>query len=274
MKRIAAIVVCYHPDRELLRANIGAFADEVDTILVWRNSPESLEWLKEDFPNVIFLGNGENAFIARPLNEALRYCADNGHEWLLTMDQDSHWDNFKGFIESVSNMKNAESVGLFAPNVNWFSQPTDIEFKDIEWVIQSGMLLNLNALRDIAEFREDYQSYGVDEEFCYWLNHNNKKVRILPSFNLSQKYGNPTKSKFGFTVYNYSPLVRYFTIRNMLWMKREFPDSTTARRICSVIAHNTRDIIFAENHKFKKLSKMTKGIIHGLFKSIRKREHA
>ena len=86
---IAAIVVCYHPESELLRTNVGAFAGDVERVLVWRNSADDLGWLKEEFGNVEFMGDGENAFIARPLNEALRYCADKGYKWLLTMDQDS-----------------------------------------------------------------------------------------------------------------------------------------------------------------------------------------
>jgi len=271
--KTAAIIIAYHPDKALLCKNIEAFINDVDIVLIHRNSDDDMSYLTYQWGSKIkFIGGGNNQYIAKPLNEALKYCHINGYNWLLTMDQDSLWKDFSGFKSAIENVENNESIAIYAPNVNYFNKNTNAKYLDIEWVIQSGMLLNVNVCLSLGGFREDYKIYGVDEEFCYWANLHDKKVRILPRFNLKQQYGTSRMTRWGFYVYDYSPIVRYFMIRNMIWMKREFPKSTTSRRILSVIAHNTRDITFCENKKFAKLKMFTKGIFHGLTRPISKRE--
>ncbi len=41
-KKIAAIVIAYHPQADELEKNMLAYMDAVDLVLVWRNSPEAL----------------------------------------------------------------------------------------------------------------------------------------------------------------------------------------------------------------------------------------
>lgn len=270
--RIAAIIITFHPDKKLLQNNIEAIHNYVDKILIWQNSDDDLSDITAKYSGIEVIGDKTNHFIAKPLNQALQWCRENGYDYLLTMDQDSVWEDFAGFISETNRFNNNPEIGIFAPNTNNFIPDKSIPFIDKEWVIQSGMLLNLHALNGLGGFREEYQIYGVDEEFCYWVNLHHKKVRVMTRFNLQQKYGNAQKTIWGFTVYNYSPIVRYFLIRNMIWMKREFPKSTTTRRICSVIVHNYRDIILAEKNKFAKLTKFTLGIIHGLFREITTRQ--
>lgn len=266
--RIAAVVVTYHPDKSLLTENIKAFIDYVDKVIIWQNSEDSLDYLSKWKDKIILLGNGKNVFIAKALNSAISYSLENGYDFLLTMDQDSRWIDFKGFIDAVEKTSNNENVAIYAPNVNGYLTDSSIEYKDIEWVIQSGMLINLHIINGLGGFREDYQIYGVDEEFCYWIRINGKKTRSYTNYHLAQRYGEAKKSRFGFTVYNYSPLVRYFLIRNMIWMKREFPQSTITRRILHVIFDNYRDILLVENDKFAKLKGFTCGIYDGLIKRI------
>lgn len=266
--KIAAVVVIYHPDSKLLYNNIAAFADYVDKVIVWKNSGDKIDNLAEWGDKILFMGDGNNHYIAKPLNEAMKYCLSHGYDYLLTMDQDSCWTNFKGFVETISKSMDDGNIGIFAPNVNCYLKDYSVEYKDIEWVIQSGMLINLKVVSNLGGFREDYGMYGVDEEFCYWLNSNGKKVRCFTNFSLKQRYGDAKKSRFGFTVYNYSPIVRYHLIRNMIWMKREFPQSTITRRILHVIFDNYRDIILAEDDKFNKAIMFSKGILHGAFRKI------
>ena len=268
---IAAVVVTYHPDPLLLYKNIKAFADHVAMIFIWRNSSDDFDYLDEWREKIIFMGNGFNEYIAKPLNVVMNYCMEQKYDYLLTMDQDSCWENFGDFVAEVSILTEDYSVGIYAPNVNNYLKDNSVKYKDIEWVIQSGMLLDLNALKGLGGFREDYGIYGVDEEFCYWVRLHGKKVRSFTHYHLKQKYGNAQKSWLGFYVYNYSPMVRYFLIRNMIWMKREFKHSTLTRRIIHVFLLNMRDIILVESDKVSKLLRLSQGVIHGMFKSINRR---
>lgn len=270
--KIAAVVVIYHPDESLLYRNIKAFADCVDTIIIWRNSLEdNFDYLDEWRSKILFMGSGHNEYMAKPLNRVMDYCVSERYDYLLTMDQDSCWENFAGFVSVVYALPKDGSVAVYAPNVNHYLKDESVDYEDIEWVIQSGMLLDLRVVKPYGGFREDYGIYGVDEEFCYWLRLHGKKVRSFTHFHLKQRYGNARKSWLGFYVYDYSPVVRYFLIRNMIWMKREFKDSTITRRIVHVFLLNVRDIVLVENHKVAKLLKLFQGVQHGLFRPIAKR---
>lgn len=268
---IAAVVITYHPDKSLLYKNIKAFADHVNVIIIWRNSLDNLDYLDEWKSKIIFMGDGHNAYIAKPLNLVIDFCIKQNYAFLLTMDQDSCWENFGDFVETIDVLPKDPSVAIYAPNVNNYLKDESIIYRDIEWVIQSGMLLDLDVIKKYGGFREDYKIYGVDEEFCYWMRLHGKKVRSFTHFHLIQRFGNVQKSWLGFYVYNYSPMVRYFLIRNMIWMKREFKESTLVRRIVHVFLLNFRDILLVENNKLPKLKKLFLGVIHGLFKSINKR---
>ncbi len=269
--KIAAVIVAFYPDKELLRKNIMAFANNVDVIIIWRNSADDLGYLDEWSDKIIFMGNGQNEFMAKPLNITMDYCYEKGYDFLLTMDQDSCWDRFDGFIRTVTTLPMDGTVAIYAPNVNNYLKDPSVEYKDIEWVIQSGMLIDLQVVKGLGGFREDYQIYGVDEEYCYWLRRHDKKIRSFTHYHLKQKYGDCQKSRWGFYVYNYSPTVRYYLIRNMIWMKREFPDSTITRRIIHVFLLNLRDILLAEKNKTAKCVKLCQGVWHGLFDPISKR---
>lgn len=265
--KIAAIVICYHPDRELLRANVGAFAGDVERVLVWRNSPETLGWLKEEFGNVEFLGNGENAFIARPLNEALRYCADKGYRWLLTMDQDSVFDDFAAFKKDILN-REENDVAVYAPNVN--NLYGDSDDHEAETVITSGSVVDVEKAIETGGFKERYEIYWVDGEFCYRLRKAGYRIIVPSCHHLRQQFGRQTRTLFGFETSNYSAPIYYRLIRNMLWEHREHGSKAVSWRcIAHTMLFTTRGILLGEKQKLKKLGSITRGFMHGIFKSYK-----
>lgn len=271
--RILALVITFYPDEVLLRRNIEAFAPEVEEIVAWRNSCEPLDYLQEWHDKLTLMGDGTNDMLAAPINKVTEYACSKGFDFILTMDQDSCWVDFGKFKELVSRQwKRNTDVGIYAPNVNGYLKDPSIEYKDIEWVIQSGMLIDLKATRGLGGFREDYGVYGIDEEYCYWLRLHGLKIRSFTNCQLEQRYGEATRTRWGFSVLNYSPFVRYRMMRNMIWMKREFSNSTVARRIPHVYLLNVRDILFGEDNKLKKLASLTKGFIDGLFGKYTARE--
>lgn len=269
--KIAAVVVTYNPSASGLYKNVKAFADYVDCILIQRNSLATFEYLSEWEDKVVYLGTGRNEYIAKPLNDAIDYCLSNDYDYLLTMDQDSMWMNFGDFISLVRAQAHNNKVAIYAPNCNNQFKDKLIPYHDIEWVIQSGMLLNVQIAKALGGFREDYKIYGVDEEYCYWARIHGYKTRVFTNCELKQNFGRITKTIFGFETLNYSPIVRYFLIRNMIWMRREFRDSTTLRRICAVLFYNIRGIILGESDKIRKILMLAKGVWEGVFVAFKGR---
>lgn len=267
INKIAAIVICYHPDPKLLRANIGAFAGEVGKVLVWQNSAESLDWLTEEFSNIELLGSGENQFIARPLNEVLRYCHDKGYDWLLTMDQDSVFEDFASFKADVLSRKDSD-VAIYAPNVN--NQYADSEDHEPETVITSGSFIDVDKAIKTGGFKEKYEIYWVDGEFCYRSRMAGYRIIVPARHNMCQQFGRQTRTLFGFTTSNYSAPIYYRLTRNMLWEHREHGSKAVSKRcIAHTLLFSTRGIVLGEKQKIKKLSAIAKGFWHGIFRSYR-----
>ncbi len=266
MIKVAVAIITYHPNLNLLRKNIERYIDVVDKILIWENSSNDFEIPQEWGKKVEKIGLKQNQMMAYPLNQIVSRCKEDGYDYLMTMDQDSLWNNFGAFLMAAEKIFTEDNaVAICAPSINWDGIVRNPGVIDIEWVIQSGMLFSLKTIKGLDGFREDYGIYGVDEEYCFYLRLNGLKVKKLLNFNLTQQYGKAEKSRWGYTFYNYSPFVRFLMIRNMVWMKREFPSSVSLRRIVSTYLHNMRDILVSEKGKFQKSLALTKGLWSGLF---------
>lgn len=269
-KKIAAIVIAYHPQADELEKNMLAYMDAVDLVLVWRNSPEALPFLEKYPQKVVPMGDGTNKYMAYPLNVALDWCKQNGYDYLMAMDQDSLWSDCGAFVNAAMSMAETD-VALFAPNVNHLYD--DKESYDTERAITSGSLYNVEVVTRLGGFRENYQIYWVDDEFCYWARLNGYKIKLLGKYNLQQQFGKETVTAFGFTTSNYSPKVYYFLHRNMMWMKREYGEVPSLRCILYIFFYCVRGILLGEKNKLRKLAAIGTALLHGLFSPLEKRKN-
>ena len=269
MHMVASVVVLYNPYIEEVFKNIRSYSQAVDKILLWRNSPERITVPIDLMDKVLLMGSGENGYMAKPLNAALEWCIGNGYDYLLTMDQDSKWTNAKYFVDRALSLAE-DDVAVYAPyTVGQYEKPE--QDYDAESVITSGSLVNVKIASQLGGFREDYKIYWVDGEFCYWARKNGYRIRVLSDCTLVQQFGRQTKTLFGFTTSNYSPKVYYFLIRNMLWMRREFPKGVSVKTVLYTLMYNIRGILLGENNRIRKIHSINKGIIHGLFRKISRR---
>ena len=268
--KIAAIVTVFHPDIDLLFKSIDTYQNAVDKILVWRNSREELLFPVHIQEKIEFCGNGENEYIAKPLNYALDWCLQHEYNYLLMMDQDSTWFNCSDFIKKVKESEE-DDVAIYAPNIN-HQFNTNQEIYNVESVITSGSLCNVYIAKELGGFREDYKIYWVDGEYCFWTRKKGYKIKVLAYFHMDQRFGIPSKTLFGYTTSNYSPIVYYFLFRNMLWMKREYHENPSLKCILYTTFYNVRGIILGEHQKILKIGMICKAFIDGIFGRIVRRE--
>ncbi len=266
---VAAIVVLYHPQHAEVLKNLASYAEVVDRLLLWRNSPEEFTIPDPLLKKTVLLGTGENDYMALPLNTALKWCSNNGFDYLLTMDQDSAWDDAGYFLKRALS-RPGDSTAIYSPYVQGQYTKPDHDY-DAESVITSGSLVNVQIALKLGGFREDYKIYWVDGEFCYWARLNGYKIRVLHDCTLFHEFGKQTKTLFGFTTSNYSPAVYYYLIRNMLWMKREFPKGVSIKTVLYTLMYSIRGILLGEKQKCIKLHSINKAIFHGLSSKINKR---
>ena len=263
--RIAACIILYHPDPSDLEKDILAVSDHVDTLILWRNSSEEIVVPNGLSCNVIWMGDGKNQYIAGALNRCLSYCSENGFDYLLTLDQDSEFGDFGSFLARIATLRKDpgyDKTIIFAPNIN-HRYDTVTPVIPVESTITSGSLCDVPAALAIGGFRESYQIYWVDSEFCHRARLAGYQILTLTEFNLKQQFGRKTKVH-GITCYNYAAQTYYFLFRNMLWMHREYRDNPNWKCMFYSTGLYLKSILVGETGKWKKIKAVARGLRHGM----------
>lgn len=262
--KIAAIIIAYNPDLANLKRNVQRILNSVDYLIIWQNSPDDLLYFSDISNKILVWGDGTNQYIAHPLNVMLDWCILNKIDYLLTMDQDSTWEDCTGFLHDALSLT-IDNVGIYAPRIDAMKFSFDGEYEEVDYTITSGSLVNVKIAKKVGGFNGKYQIYWVDSEFCYKLRSKEYLILRLNNYKLIHKLGNPTKTIFGYETSNYSPIIYYFLIRNMIWEHRQYSSSAVSYRcMLYTLFINVRGIILGEKHKFQKLQKISLGIYHGL----------
>lgn len=273
--KIVAIVILYDTNIVELKKNILSYIDYVEKIIIWDNGSNFdqiliNENLKEYEYKIIYKTEYKNKFIAYPLNQALKWAIDNDYEYLLSMDQDSLFDgnDISKYFDNIIKMSFNESIAIYGVNPNnYYLKQKDLV--QAKWFITSGSVYDVNIIRKIGGFREDYEIDCVDNEICYKANSKGYKCLIDTNCNLIQQFGTPVKSVFGFTSLGYSPFRTYSILCNHIRLWKEYPDYVDNFLRYQVIVkefflYRIIKVILAENQKIKKLRAIFLGFLDGL----------
>ena len=117
---IGAVVVSYHPSRELLR-NIEILAGQVSHIVVVDNTPNTnpqavIDELEERGGCTV-IRNGKNLGIAAALNLGVQRAISLGCDWIVTFDQDSRIGDgyIDGLISAYVESSDPTKIGVMCP---------------------------------------------------------------------------------------------------------------------------------------------------------------
>lgn len=275
--KILAIVVTYFPEKELLEKNIAAYINDVDRILIWENTPDEkiFDYRFLDNEKVEYCGDGVNS-ISHALNYAWRYAESNGYDYLLTMDQDSVFEDFNQYLDYTINNKSLPK-GVWGPVISSKEIPAKKvcddpfwEFKSPLGVMTSGMLLYLPIISQLGGWNESFAIDCVDQEFSLKARRMGVKEFTINTI-LNHHLGNPQEVRIlGHQVrlFNYSPLRYYSIYRNNIRLIKMYPEEVYFKEyfICCWIG-SIKWILLLEKHRIKKLYYIFKGIISGYLKN-------
>jgi rhamnosyltransferase len=273
--RLSAVVITYYPILDDLIINIKQFIDFVDRLIIWENTPiqdrGKYQILIPEYHNkIVFLSTNRNEGIAYALNRSIEWSIENKFTHILTMDQDSLWDNFDFFKFKIQKYNNEPGIGIFAPVIYEQNKSSFPELRYVKDVITSGAVYKLKMFEEIGLFREDFFIDAVDLEYCYWANRNGYKTAVLGDSYLKQKYGNVSEHKFldkTYYILNYSAFRLFHIVRNHIFLWKEFPELSRfqKKRIIKVyILNRLKEILMFEKDKAGKVFSVLKGIIFGL----------
>lgn len=271
---ILGIIILYNPDVENVLENISKFIDSIDHLIIWKNSQcDGLESVVEKYSGkVSVLGDNINKGIAHPLNivsDKIQHSDLFTH--LLTMDQDSEWQNFDFFIHSI-HLRNDNSI--YSPNIN-NEDDGDQDFKKVSSCITSGALFSRESLRKIKCFNETYSVDCVDYDFSFKANENGIEIYKVRDARMLQSYGAPKVSRFfGIKSNVYSADRSYFIVRNHILLWKDYPRHLSLRFRVSILKHyifaRIIKIILMEDQKTKKIISILKGLFDGITNNRKK----
>jgi rhamnosyltransferase len=184
--RIAACIVVYRPERDLLLGLIGAIAGDVQRVFLFLNRRPDPALLAEcaalAAPTPVeCLGDGTNVGLGRAYNEAARAAGEAGCDLLLLFDEDSTprpgmpgrlagaLDRAGGRIALVGPRPHTVDIagGYKLPPAAKDRAALPPDLRDLAFLISSGSLIDLAALAEIGPFREDFFIDGIDIEWCF-----------------------------------------------------------------------------------------------------------
>lgn len=278
--RILAIVVTYFPEKELIEKNISAFIDHVDKVIIWENTPKDKKHLYRyiNNPKVEYCGDGVNS-ISHALNYAWKYAEKNGYDHLLTMDQDSVFEDFSYYLKYTVNAEKAPH-GIWSPWIVSHEFPKKKclteDIIEMKTAITSGLLQKVSLISELGGWNEGFDIDGIDDEYVFNATRSGVKTYAIRNAFLIQQYGKPMDASFmGHTVTlpNYSPQRYYSIYRSHVQLVRMFPEQKLFILGCREHWGGLIKWIFLfEDQRFKKLYKIISGIINGYISKLPYRE--
>ena len=230
-RHIIGVVVWYHPAQKEVEA-LELYRNDVSHVIVVDNSETNNYALCEHLPNVRYLSLGENRGIAAALNAGCKEAMKMGAEWVLTMDQDSRWDqhSVSQYIQEAEQYEAFDQVAIFAPFHDCDGHPETHKrpgrFQQLRIIMCSGNLLRLKAWQEVGGFREDFFIDSVDDEICCHLRQQGWQIVRTNEILLTHRLGNGVQIvKIIHHPYTSHAAWRYFYIaRNMRWMVQLYPE--------------------------------------------------
>lgn len=279
--RLAGAVILFHPSADVIQ-KISSYIDELGVLYIIDNSDTKnhklLTEIKELSPKCKLISNSENAGIASALNQAVEMACNEEFDWLLTMDQDSHFiDN--AFFKAFKEFENKEEVSLFAPELVVFQKEyikdKRISFKIVrDMLMTSGNIINLKSCNQIGGFESKLFIDEVDTDYCFKLLKNKLKIIQIEGTYLFHPLGYIQKVDLPFgikkQIVEHHPFRHYYISRNSFYILKKYitylPKITLRRWKEAFLKKTVYGILFHKNRW--KLFKFT---IMGIADFIRNR---
>ncbi len=268
---ILAIVITYFPEKELLEENVNAFIDSVDKVLIWENTPsekcKGYRFIRHE--KIEYCGDGINS-ISHALNYAWRYAQAGGYDYLLTMDQDSCFENFPRYLKQTILNKDAPK-GIYTPSIKELRIEVNQDFEEINRPITSGMLILVSLVDKIGGWDEDFKIDAVDDEFCLHAHSLGIKTFVVKGIEMRHRLGEAVRRTLGghtIILSNYSPRRLYGIYRNKSILIRKYPQFDYIRDDFNSWLRNIIWILLFEKNKAKKSVAILRGCFAGLTKRL------
>ena len=264
--KLLSMVVLYYPNSEV-ENNILSYSKDCNLVVLWDNTPNGSKSIPH-VPNAIIVDNNhKNMGLAYAYNQAIKIAKEHNCTHIMTMDQDSRFENFSGYRDWVNR---TQHPGISSVAINQKEKSSE-ESTIINDSAQSGSIFPIKMIDEIGPFREDFFIGMVDAEMCLRAQEHNYLTLQYNKANLVHHIGSERKVKIlGHTtcVSDYIPLRHYYDSRNRILMWHEFPNDMNAagkrKHLIGRLKVITKILLFEDN-KTEKIKAILQGTWNGIF---------
>ena len=247
---IAAGIVSFRPDAELLLALVDTLSRDVERIYLFNNAvlDPALVLVLGDYPTLVAIDAESNLGVGVGLNFIALAASRDGFERLVLFDQDSRaWPGLVGQLSSAYDRLTAlrrnpavigprligprpiasrdESRSADASKAPRYRPrrgvPPDGSVIPVDFVPTSGSLFNLRLLRETGLFRADFFIDVIDVEWCFRAWSRGLSCWLAGDVPMEHTVGTGIiPLGFGLTMPGQQPFRMYTYIRNTLYAFR------------------------------------------------------
>lgn len=216
-------VVIYNPT-ELDKKKLRDLFQTNFHFLIVDNSTSKSKFIDHKEDNITLLSNGVNIGLSKAYNLFLNSAKQLNFTYLLILDQDSDFNvnsierMLLGFSFKLNNMK----VGLVAPRIVYDHKKNTLnkknvikkdDFENVNWVISSGSLLDVDIALFVGGFDETYFIDRVDADFCAILRRQSFNILVCNRVKMTQFLG----ETIGNGLFQHSRIRHYYRSRNRFY---------------------------------------------------------
>ena len=281
--KMLGLVTLYNPNPQEAASNIKRYIDDVDALIIWDNSPLEkcqkttiVNYLSDYTDKIIWQGDGQNHCIAPAINYAWNYAKEHGYHLLLIMDQDSQWEDFGAFRQSVEKLHRENSECVICPYIlgnDSFEITQEVQAK--RTFINSGSVLPVKMLQKIGGADEAFALDALDHDLAIRLQKAGFCIVCLTKHILHHTVGNACRmGPFHLFTNNYGPERTYSMAKAHIMLYKKHRSWFTSQEKRDIIKEHYIlrfiRILLAEPQKWLRLRMFFKGMYEGVIHTVNK----
>lgn len=276
--KLAGTVILFDPPENVF-SNIATYINDLDILYIFDNSSIYRNCIPEKYSEkAIYIHTGENEGIPKCLNKALNLTKDAGIDYLLTMDQDSSFNegDISQYLNLLSREAHPETISMYG--IRYY--PLKKSEKEVplynDLLITSGSIIYVDTAIKIGGFDENLFIDGVDTEFCLKSFEKGFQTVFYNQICLKHLLGEETKvltpllqnkvRKF------HNPTRLYYIVRNHLYLRNKYPELRSYLKNKIIINEIKNCILYAGN-TMKYISAILMAIRHNKKRIFGKLNH-
>lgn len=255
-------------------------------ILLWDNDSEdnSVEFVKENYPNICLIESRENYGFAKANNLAVKRLLKMGVDYVLLLNVDTVADAYLiEYLLEKADSKTVTTAQIYMDRrgkSTWYaggelqlktgkSEHLQLKTKDatkVNFISGCCMMIHKDIIRKCGLFDPDYYLYYEDTDLCmrWYLNHIN--MYYIPKAKLWHKVGG---SSGGIK----NPLKEYYLVRNRLYFINKFQQLVKENEYMVISAIIKEELTFFSENECKMKKAVCLGVVDYLIKKKGKISH-